>query len=73
MLDKLDRFHQTRTGYGVFALVELGLAYLFISWAINSGSWIDYLLALVFTVGFLQNTFKWISTFVNASHKGGRK
>lgn len=58
MLDKLDKFHQTKTGYGVFAVVELLLAFLFITWAIDSGSWWDYLLALIFLVGFLQNIFK---------------
>lgn len=55
MLDKLDRFHRTRTGYALFALIELALTYLFISWAMDSGNWFDYLLTLVFFVGFLQN------------------
>lgn len=63
MLDKLDKFHKTRTGYAVFALVELGLAYLFVSWAIDSGNLLDYLLTLVFTVGFLQNLVKLIGSF----------
>lgn len=64
MLDKLDKFHKTRTGYGLFALIELALAYVFISWAIDSGNWLDYLLALVFTVGFLQNFVKLIGSFI---------
>ena len=55
MLNKLDKFHKTRLGYGLFALVELALAYLFISWALDAGNWFDYLFALLFTVGFLQN------------------
>lgn len=58
MLDWLDKFHKTRTGYAVFTLVELALAYACISWAINSGSWLAYLLTVVFLVGFLQNFTK---------------
>ena len=72
MLDKLDKFHKTRTGYAVFALIELALAYVFISWAIDSGSLLDYLLALVFTVGFLQNLIKLIGTFVRGNRQGRR-
>ena len=64
MFDKLDRFHHSKTGYAVFAVVELGLAYIFISWAIDAGSWFDYLLALIFTVGFLQNLVKLIGSFL---------
>ncbi len=72
MLDKLDKFHKTRTGYAVFALIELALAYLFISWAIDSGNLLDYLLALIFTVGFLQNFVKLIGTFVRGNKRQGR-
>lgn len=64
MLDKLDQFHKTKLGYGLFALVELALAYLFISWAIDDGNWIDYLLALVFAVGFMQNFLHLIDSFI---------
>lgn len=69
MLNKLDKFHKTRTGYAVFALIELALAYVFISWAIDSGNWLDYLLALVFTVGFLQNLVKLIGSFVRGKRQ----
>jgi hypothetical protein len=72
MLNKLDRFHKTKLGYGLFALVELALAYLFISWAIDDGNWIDYLLALVFTVGFLQNLIKLIGKFFNGNKSTSR-
>ena len=63
MLDKLDKFHKTRAGYALFGLVELALAYVFIGWAIDSGSWLDYLFALLFTVGFLQNLTRLVMTF----------
>lgn len=62
MLSWLDKFHKTRLGLMLFALVELALAYLFITWAIADGNWLDYLLALVFTVGFLQNFVKLVAT-----------
>lgn len=55
MLQALDKFHKTRTGYLVFGLVELGLAYLFLSLAINSGSLWEYFLGIVFLIGFLRN------------------
>ena len=71
MLGWLDKFHQTRTGYGLFAAVELALAYLFISWAINDGNWLDYLLALVFTVGFLQNLIKLLASFFKKRDRRG--
>ncbi|CAN5115522.1 hypothetical protein BH09PAT3_BH09PAT3_6940 [soil metagenome] len=60
MLNKLDKFHKTRIGFAVFALVELALAYMFISWAIDDGNWFDYLFALLFTVGFLQNLIHFV-------------
>jgi len=70
MFEKLDAFHQTRLGYAVFAAIELALAYVFISWAIDGGSWFDYGLALIFTIGFLQNLSKLIGTFFNGKRSG---
>lgn len=66
MFDALDRFHHSKLGYTVFAIIELALAYVFISWAIDDGSWWDYLLALIFTVGFFQNVVKLIGAFIAA-------
>jgi hypothetical protein len=54
-MQALDKFHKTRLGYFVFGLVELGLAYLFASLAINSGDWWEYALTIIFLFGFLQN------------------
>ena len=54
-LQTLDKFHKTRVGYAVFGLVELALAAVFANLAIPSGDWWEWLLALVFLVGFLQN------------------
>ena len=71
MLEKLDKFHKTRLGYAVFALIELALAYVFVSWAIDGGSLLDYFFTLLFTVGFLQNFIKLIGTFLPAK-RGSR-
>lgn len=57
-LQIIDTFHKTRTGYLVFGLVELVLAYLFASLAVNSGSLWQWALAIIFAVGFLQNIIK---------------
>jgi hypothetical protein len=54
-LRAIDKFHQTRPGYLVFGLVELGLSYLFANWALGSGAWWEWVIALVFLFGFLQN------------------
>jgi hypothetical protein len=63
MLNKLDKWHKTRLGLLVFAIVELGLAYGFISLAIDRGNFLWYLLALIFLVGALQNLVKLIGSF----------
>ncbi len=54
-LAAIDRWHKTRVGYLVFGLVELGLAYLFASLAINSGSLWQWALTVIFAAGFLHN------------------
>jgi len=51
----LDKFHRTRVGYLVFGLVELGLAYLVASLAIDSGSLWEWALAFILLFGCLQN------------------
>lgn len=63
MLDKLDRFHNTKLGYAVFALFGLGVAYLFASYAIDSGNWFDYLIALLGIIVFLQNSARLVRSF----------
>jgi hypothetical protein len=63
MIEKLDKWHKTRTGYVVFALVELAIAYGFVSLAVDRGNLLWYLLSLIFFVGFLQNFFKLLGTF----------
>lgn len=67
MTARLESFHKTRGGYAVFGVVELGLAYLFASLAINSGSLWQWALALIMVIGFLQNFVKLLLATVRES------
>jgi len=60
-LAQLNTFHKTRIGYLVFGLIELGLSYLFLSLAINSGSLWQWGLAIILFIGFAQNIVKFIT------------
>jgi hypothetical protein len=48
-------------GLLVFAIIELGLAYAFVSLAIDRGNLFYYALSLIFLVGCLQNLVKLIN------------
>jgi hypothetical protein len=54
-LKAIDKFHKTRLGHLLFGLVELALGLFLFNLAIPSGDWWEWLLALICTVGFLQN------------------
>ena len=58
MLHKLDQFHKTKSGYLVFALVELGLGLAFVGLAIDRGSLWLWATAIVLVVGSAQNIVK---------------
>lgn len=62
----IDKFHKTRLGYLLFGVVELLLSLYLLNLAIGSGDWWEWLLALVFGVGFLQN-------FGRSAARGKRK
>lgn len=57
-INDIDKFHGTRKGKLVFAAVELILACVLVSRAIDTGSLWQYLFALLFFVGGLNNLFK---------------
>lgn len=59
-MKSLRKWHQTKSGLLVFSLIELAIAYGFASLAIDRGSILWYVLALIFFVGFLQNLVKLI-------------
>lgn len=67
MLKKLDTWHKTKQGLLVFSLVELVAAYVLASLALNSGSLLQWVLAIVLLVGGLQNGLKLI---VRVAKKG---
>ncbi|MDB5170087.1 MAG: hypothetical protein JWN82_483 [Candidatus Saccharibacteria bacterium] len=64
MLNKLNKFHDSKPGYAAFAVFGLVIAYVFISYAIDSGSWFDYLIALLAIIVFLQNLAKLVGGIV---------
>lgn len=64
MLNKLDKWHKTRLGLLVFAIVELAISYGFFCLSVDRGNPWWYLLTLIFLVGFLQNFFKLIGRLI---------
>jgi hypothetical protein len=54
-LEAIDKFHKTRQGHLVFGLLELALAYVVASLAIDSGSLLQYLVTIILFVGAIQN------------------
>jgi hypothetical protein len=69
MLRALDKWHKTKTGLLVFALVELGIAYGFASLSIDRGSLWDYLLTLIFLIGALRNLLTLIGSLFHGRHQ----
>lgn len=55
MLQKLNTWHETKQGLALFAVVEAALAYVFVSLAIDSGSLLEWTLAIVLIIGVMQN------------------
>ncbi|HSX27727.1 MAG TPA: hypothetical protein VLG25_03000 [Patescibacteria group bacterium] len=52
---KLEAWHRTKVGHTVFGTIELVLAYLIGSRAIDTGSWWEYFLTVFFLLGVAQN------------------
>jgi len=65
MVNRLDKWHKTKSGLLVFCLVELLITYGLASWAINTGNLWYYLLTLVFLVGTLQNLFRLMGKLIH--------
>ena len=62
---KLAKWHKTKLGYSLFGAVELGLAYIVASIAIERGNLLYYMVGVVFLVGALQNFAKLMWKFVH--------
>jgi hypothetical protein len=56
----LDKWHRTKIGLLIFALVELGLMYGFASLSIDRGNLWYYLLTVIFLIGGVMNLSKLI-------------
>jgi uncharacterized membrane protein HdeD (DUF308 family) len=54
-IGKMHAWKQTRKGLVLTGIVELLIAYLLGSRAIDTGSWWQYLLTVLFLLGALQN------------------
>jgi hypothetical protein len=54
-VDRIDKFHKTKKGRVTFGVVELLVAYLFISLAIDSGSIWQYIAAIILAIGAVNN------------------
>ncbi|HSW98532.1 MAG TPA: hypothetical protein VLF71_01720 [Candidatus Saccharimonadales bacterium] len=52
---RLQRWRLTTPGLAIFGLAELAISFAFTSRAFDTGSLIEYFLALVFLVAALQN------------------
>ncbi len=61
---RLEQWHQTKQGLAAFGLAELVLAYVFASWAIDTGSLLDWFLAIVLFVGAIQNLVRLLGKVV---------
>jgi hypothetical protein len=64
VLQKLNRWHQTKPGLITFIVAEAALAYLFGSWSIDSGSLLDYTITFLLVVGTVQNSILLIRAFL---------
>jgi hypothetical protein len=47
LFQKISKWRETKPGLLTFIVIELGLVALFASWAIDSGSLLDYTIAFV--------------------------
>lgn len=61
---RLHQWHQTRAGLTIFGLAELAAAAWLTGRAFETGSLLQYFLALVFLVGALQNATKLVRTCI---------
>ncbi|MEO5627495.1 MAG: hypothetical protein ABIQ89_01245 [Candidatus Saccharimonadales bacterium] len=55
-----DNWHKTRRGYATMATIELALAYLIGSRALDTGSWWQYGFTLLLLIGGIQNVIQFI-------------
>jgi hypothetical protein len=64
MIKQLDKFHTTKLGLLIFALVEAALVVAFFGLSVDRGNFLWYLLTLVFLFGSFHNAFRLIGIVV---------
>lgn len=64
-MQQLAKWHHTRPGLLLFAVIELAAAYGLASIAIDRGNLLWYVLTLIFLVGALQNLVKLIGSLLH--------
>lgn len=67
VIKQLNSWHHTRTGYLVFGLVELGLAYGAVSWAIDSGNLLLYLATIILIYSAIYNSIKLTTLLIHGN------
>ena len=67
-IEKFDKWHKTLKGYAIMGFLELLVAYIIASRAIDTGSWWEYLFTLVFLVGGAQNALHLIRLRARKGH-----
>jgi hypothetical protein len=67
-----NQWHRTKVGFLAFALIELGIAYGFMSLSIDRGNLWYYLLTLIFLIGALRNFFGLIGSLMHGRHQAGK-
>jgi hypothetical protein len=71
-IKQFDAWHKTKPGLAIFGVLELLLAYVVASRALDTGSWWEYGFAVLLTIGGIQNFVKLIGRFIGAKHKPGK-
>lgn len=65
---RFDIWHKTTTGYLVMTTIELGLAFLLGTLAVDSGSLVQYALATVLAIGGLLNLVYLLQKLIGKKH-----
>ena len=68
LIKSFDNWHKTKLGYAVMGVLELVLAYVLGSRAIDTGSMWQYLLAVILFIGSLHNFYQLIRSVVSKGH-----
>jgi hypothetical protein len=71
-IKRAEAWHETKQGLLFAVFLEVGFAYVFLSWAIDTGSTLDYFFTVLFVIGVFISARKLISKLFgpNESKKG---